>query len=132
MMRVDVSSPGLKKSLPLLLMIVFLVLGIGFGLYPMLIAGSTSQRDIARQVIDKDPIMEEWSELSAEEILGPADDATPENAAVGYGVGNWYLYNGQLEEAKGVYRRILLAKDGWAGFGYIAAESDMARIEEEG
>ena len=71
-------------------------------------------------------------EISPTDILGPADDTTPENAAVGYGVGAWYLYNGQVEEAKGVYRRILLAKDGWAGFGYIAAEADMAALEGEG
>ncbi len=68
-------------------------------------------------------------EITPEEMLGPVEDPTPERSAEAYGVGNWYLYNGQLEEAKGVYRRILLGKDGWAGFGYIAAEADMARLE---
>jgi tetratricopeptide (TPR) repeat protein len=44
-----------------------------------------------------------------------------------YGVGNWYLYNGQLERARPVYERILAGKEG-ASFGYIAAEADLHRL----
>ncbi len=44
-----------------------------------------------------------------------------------YGVGNWYLYNGQREEASKVFRQ-MLAGDSWTSFGYIAAEADSKRL----
>ncbi len=45
-------------------------------------------------------------------------------ATVGYGVGNWYLYNGKEEKATDIYNEILDI-GGWTGFGYIAAEADL-------
>jgi tetratricopeptide (TPR) repeat protein len=45
----------------------------------------------------------------------------------GYGVANWYRYNGDEEKAAGILREIT-ALEGWAGFGYIAAEADLKRI----
>ena len=45
-------------------------------------------------------------------------------ATVGYGVANWYLYNGNEEKATDVYNEVLDTA-GWAGFGYIAAEADL-------
>lgn len=45
-------------------------------------------------------------------------------ATVGYGVANWHLHNGNEEKATDVYNEIL-DTGGWAGFGYIAAESDL-------
>jgi tetratricopeptide (TPR) repeat protein len=45
-------------------------------------------------------------------------------ATVGYGVGNWYLYNGREEKAVEIFNEIL-DTEGWAGFGYIAAEADL-------
>ena len=45
----------------------------------------------------------------------------------GYGVANWYRYNNQEEKAVKILREIL-SMDGWAGFGYIAAEADMKHM----
>ena len=45
----------------------------------------------------------------------------------GYGLGCWYLYNGDEEKAVQVYREIL-DTGSWAGFGYIAAEADLYGI----
>ena len=45
-------------------------------------------------------------------------------ATSGYGVANWYNYNGESEKAVEMYREIT-AKTGWPGFGHIAAEADM-------
>ena len=59
-----------------------------------------------------------------EEISQPADNLS--NATVGYGLGNWFLYNGQSAEADKVFRRIT-AGNQWASFGYIAAESELNR-----
>ena len=68
-------------------------------------------------------------ELDPEALLEiPEGSDTPSNAAVAYGVGAWYLYNGHEDQARGVFNRMLQAS-GWAGFGYIAAEADMARLK---
>ena len=47
---------------------------------------------------------------------------------IGYGVANWYHYNGEVEEATGILREIIEVV-GWAGFGYIAAEADLYHME---
>jgi tetratricopeptide (TPR) repeat protein len=48
-------------------------------------------------------------------------------ATYGYGVGNWYLVNGQPERAEELFWRVTSAEN-WAPFGYIAAEADLRRI----
>ncbi|MGB7070600.1 MAG: tetratricopeptide repeat protein [Pyrinomonadaceae bacterium] len=48
------------------------------------------------------------------------------NASLGYGIGNWNLYNGRREEAIKTFEQIT-AGDQWSSFGYIAAEADLAR-----
>jgi tetratricopeptide (TPR) repeat protein len=48
------------------------------------------------------------------------------NATVGYGLGNWFLYNHQPAEATKLFRQIA-AGNQWASFGYIAAESELNR-----
>jgi tetratricopeptide (TPR) repeat protein len=48
------------------------------------------------------------------------------NASVGYGLGNWLLYNRKSAEAENVFRQIVLGNQ-WASFGYIAAEAELAR-----
>jgi tetratricopeptide (TPR) repeat protein len=63
--------------------------------------------------------------LSAETVMDEARSQGPVAVAtVGYGVGNWYLYNGREEKAVEIYNEIL-DTGGWAGFGYIAAEADL-------
>jgi tetratricopeptide (TPR) repeat protein len=58
------------------------------------------------------------------ELLDVETDDPVQLATYGYGVANWYLYNGQEERAQGLFRRIV---DGatWAAFGYIAAEAEL-------
>jgi tetratricopeptide (TPR) repeat protein len=48
------------------------------------------------------------------------------NATVGYGLGNWYLYNGYRPEAEKIFRQVT-AGNQWSSFGYIAAESELKR-----
>jgi tetratricopeptide (TPR) repeat protein len=43
-----------------------------------------------------------------------------------YGIANWHYYNGRLDEAKAGFED-MVANSGWASFGRIAAESDLAR-----
>lgn len=65
-------------------------------------------------------------EIAPESLLDPGDGSS-ENQATLYGVGNYYQYNGREEEAREVYDR-LMAGAGWAGFGYIAAEAELAAM----
>jgi tetratricopeptide (TPR) repeat protein len=56
--------------------------------------------------------------------LNTADDV--QIATQGYGVGNWYLVNGDRAKAKEIFDRVLAGK-AWAAFGFIAAEADARR-----
>jgi tetratricopeptide (TPR) repeat protein len=51
---------------------------------------------------------------------------TLSNATVGYGVGNWFLYNCRRTEAEKTFRQIVLGIQ-WASFGHIAAEVELTR-----
>jgi tetratricopeptide (TPR) repeat protein len=53
-------------------------------------------------------------------------DAQLDLVTQGYGVGNWYFYNGEKEKAMEVFNKIL-ETDHWSAFGYLAAEAEVAR-----
>lgn len=66
--------------------------------------------------------------LTPEDLLAaPADaeDAELALATQGYGVGNWYLVQGEPERARATLARVLETSS-WAAFGYIAAELELA------
>lgn len=52
-----------------------------------------------------------------------------EIATVGYGLGNWHLYNGNRAKAEELFRKIVGGKY-WPAFGYIAAETELARLKK--
>lgn len=58
------------------------------------------------------------------EIQG--NSTTLSNASLGYGLGNWFLYNGNRTEAEKIFRQINVGNQ-WASFGYIAAEAELKR-----
>ncbi|HKV08975.1 MAG TPA: tetratricopeptide repeat protein [Thermoanaerobaculia bacterium] len=65
-------------------------------------------------------------EIPPEELRKGADgDLDP--PTLGYGLGNWYLYNGRRDEAVKVFREVL-AGGNEAAFGYIAAEAELRRL----
>lgn len=47
---------------------------------------------------------------------------------LGYGVGCWYLTNGQPERTSEIFRSILEVESRWAAF-FIAAEAELPRME---
>lgn len=59
-----------------------------------------------------------------EQVLNASDDLAL--ATQGYGVGNWYLYNGDRAKAREIFLKVVAGKQ-WSAFGYIAAESELAR-----
>ena len=58
-------------------------------------------------------------------LLGANITAAGGDSAM-YGLANWHYYNGRLDEAKAGFEE-MIEKSGWASFGRIAAESDLAR-----
>lgn len=73
-------------------------------------------------------IMMYKGKLPIEELFKTdAEDAALSLATQGYGVANWYLYNGDTLKAKEIYQQIL-SGDSWSPFGYIAAEADILGI----
>lgn len=67
-------------------------------------------------------------EVKAEELLmsirGEAN--TLGSSSLGFGIGNYFLYNGDREKANTIFRKIVDG-DQWASFGYIAAEAELSR-----
>jgi tetratricopeptide (TPR) repeat protein len=53
-----------------------------------------------------------------------------EVATYGYGIGVWHLAHGRDEPAHASFRRVLDTPQ-WAVFGYLAAESEVARLPAE-
>lgn len=65
-------------------------------------------------------------EIPYEELYNPDAPGTPTNSALAYAVGNWVWYTGNPRKAKEVFQKIVEGDD-WASFGYIAAETDLAK-----
>jgi hypothetical protein len=62
-----------------------------------------------------------------EQVFTPADTAALQVTTLSYGVGNWYLVRGDTVNARAWFQRAIAAR-GWAGFGFYAAQADLARI----
>jgi hypothetical protein len=48
------------------------------------------------------------------------------NSTIGYGLGNWFLYNGQRAEAEKIFRQVTAGSQ-WSSFGYIVAAAELKR-----
>ncbi len=64
-------------------------------------------------------------DLDAEGLRASVTDQPLVAATIGYGLGNWYLYNGDAETAQSVFREVV-ASGAKAAIGYIAAQVDLA------
>ncbi len=67
-------------------------------------------------------------EVKPQDLLATirGDANTLGSASLGYGIGNYFLYNGDKEKATTIFRKIVEG-DQWASFGYIAAEAELKR-----
>ena len=65
-------------------------------------------------------------DLSFEELVGDREDS-PAGSAVLYGAANWLYCEGETDDAVAMLEQITSAKS-WAGFGFIAAEADLAAL----
>ncbi len=66
-------------------------------------------------------------ELAVDSLLNMERASDLDLATYGYGVGNWYLYNGNTGQARRIFEKVL-AGSHWAAFGSIAAEADLKRM----
>lgn len=75
----------------------------------------------------RDRLLMYKGEKSPADLLGRGDDGVG-LATYGFGVGHWYLVNGQAAKAREVFERVL---DGpqWAAFGFLAAEAELQRMK---
>jgi tetratricopeptide (TPR) repeat protein len=60
------------------------------------------------------------------EVSSDTEDADLSLATQGYGVGNWYLVNGDSAKANDIFNRVINGKY-FAAFGFIAAENELVR-----
>ena len=65
--------------------------------------------------------------LKAEDLM-TQDANSLSNASLGFGVGNWFLYNGEKEKAEKIFRQITSGNQ-WASFGFIAAEAELKNFQ---
>jgi tetratricopeptide (TPR) repeat protein len=67
-------------------------------------------------------------EADADALLTSAKAGGIDAVTVGYGVGNWHLYNGRRDRAMQIFRDVVESNTGqWPAFGYIAAEAEISR-----
>lgn len=67
-------------------------------------------------------------QITPAELLASVKDDDLDMATVGYGIGNWYLYNGQPAKARELFQQVM-ERPNWAAFGFIAAEAELARLK---
>jgi tetratricopeptide (TPR) repeat protein len=67
--------------------------------------------------------------ISPDSLLDTQNSSDLDIATQGYGVGNWYFYNGQMEKAREIFEKVIKGQY-WAAFGYIAAEADLKRLRK--
>jgi len=64
----------------------------------------------------------------ADALAASLKDGGLDAVTIGYGLGNWHLYNGRPDQAMAQFRAIVRqSANQWPAFGYIAAEAELAR-----
>jgi tetratricopeptide (TPR) repeat protein len=66
-------------------------------------------------------------EITPEAALTPADTEDVQVATLAYGLGNWYLVQGDKAQARSWFERSVKS-GGWPGFGFIMSEVELRRV----
>ena len=69
-------------------------------------------------------------EIGPDRLFTPADTADVQVATLSYGLGNWYLVRGDTVRAREWFERSVRS-GGWAAFGFILSEIELARTGRE-
>ena len=63
-------------------------------------------------------------EVSPDSVFTPADTSDIQVATLSYGIGNWYLVQGDTARARSWFERSV-ASGGWPAFGFIVSEAEL-------
>ncbi|HET9830733.1 MAG TPA: tetratricopeptide repeat protein, partial [Vicinamibacterales bacterium] len=66
-------------------------------------------------------------EIRPDAVLTPTDTEDVQVATLAYGLGNWYLVQGDKAEARKWFERSVQS-GGWPGFGFIVSEVELRRL----
>ena len=70
-------------------------------------------------------------EAKVDELITTRGDAdTLGSASLGYGIGNYFLYNGEKGRAMTIFRKIIEGTQ-WSSFGFIASEVEVDKSSKE-
>lgn len=67
------------------------------------------------------------NEIKPDAVLTAADTADVQAATLAFGLGNWYLVQGDTVRAKSWFERSIRS-GGWPGFGFIASDAELRRL----
>jgi tetratricopeptide (TPR) repeat protein len=65
-------------------------------------------------------------EVSPDSVFTPADTSDIQIATLSYGIGNWYLVQGDREKARAWFERSV-SSGGWPAFGFIMSEIELKK-----
>jgi tetratricopeptide (TPR) repeat protein len=66
-------------------------------------------------------------QVRPDQVFEPSDTADVQVATLSYGIGNWYLVQGDRAKAREWFEKSV-ASDGWPGFGFILSEIELRRF----
>jgi tetratricopeptide (TPR) repeat protein len=89
--------------------------------------GITADMEIIESTSYLDLLLLFKGERTLEDLVGPpGDEPSLQSTTTAYGLGVWHMLNGRADEARETWERMRTARNQWAAFGYIAAESELA------
>ncbi len=65
--------------------------------------------------------------IAPDALITPADTEDVQVATLEYGLGNWYLLQGDTAQARAAFERSVQS-GGWPAFGFIASEAELRRL----
>jgi tetratricopeptide (TPR) repeat protein len=66
-------------------------------------------------------------QVAPEQLITKTDTADVQLATLNFGLGNWYLVNGDKAKAKAAFEQSIKS-GGWPGFGFIVSEVELRRM----
>ena len=66
--------------------------------------------------------------IGPDQVFTPADTAGVQVATLSFGIGNWWLVQGDTARAKTWFERSVITT-GWPGFGFIISEIELRRLK---
>lgn len=98
-----------------------------------LLADISADMEIIESTSYLDVLLLHKGEKTPEELLGPTGaGATLASTTTAYGVAAWHLVNGRRDTAFQMFEAVLDNRSQWPAFGYVAAEAEVARLEDAG